>query len=162
MRLRPLWICPRCGAPFVNKNNWHSCGRFPLAELFKGKNPKLPGLFRAYRDFVRKCGPFRVIAQKTRIVFVRRVRFAGVSLRKDYLLAHFWLRRPAKHPLLKRIYPEFKNIWLYQVRLTGAAQLDNALLALHRESYHDAGMQEGLTGAKRRAYVGGAKSGRGR
>lgn len=22
---RPLWICPKCGNAFVNRNNWHSC-----------------------------------------------------------------------------------------------------------------------------------------
>lgn len=152
-KLRPLWHCPKCGAPFVNRNNSHSCGRFPLAALFKGKNAKLPALFRAYRDFVRRCGPFRVIPQRTRIVFVRRVRFAGVQVRKDYLLAHFWLRRPGRHPLLKRIYPEIKHLHVYQVKLTEAAQLDESLLELHRESYFDAGMQEGLTRLGRNPYT---------
>jgi hypothetical protein len=32
--LRPLWVCPRCGSAFVNRNSWHSCGRWPLDSHF--------------------------------------------------------------------------------------------------------------------------------
>lgn len=29
---RPLWTCPECGAKFVMKNLWHSCGKATEAE----------------------------------------------------------------------------------------------------------------------------------
>ena len=34
--MRPLWRCGKCGHRFVTKNLWHSCGRYRLADHFKG------------------------------------------------------------------------------------------------------------------------------
>ena len=31
-RNQPLWTCPKCGAKFVTKNLWHSCGKATLFE----------------------------------------------------------------------------------------------------------------------------------
>ncbi len=152
-RLRPLWKCPKCGARFVNRNNSHSCVKVPLAAHFAGKDPGLPALFRAYKAFVRKCGPFTVIPQQTRIVLLARVRFAVCVVRKRHLECGFWVRRPITDERLRRIYPEFKHIYYYVFNLTDPGQLDASLLEYYRESYRDAGMQEGLTEGKRAAYV---------
>jgi hypothetical protein len=52
-----LWHCPKCGARLVNRNLWHSCGRFTLEALFSGSGP---GVLAAARQlwttsFARGC-----------------------------------------------------------------------------------------------------------
>ncbi|MFQ6044883.1 MAG: hypothetical protein ACE5PT_00810 [Gemmatimonadales bacterium] len=44
--------------------------------------PVVRKLFNGVKALVRECGPVTVYAQKTRIVFMVRVRFAGVTVRK--------------------------------------------------------------------------------
>lgn len=79
---RPLWTCPRCGHRFVTRNIWHSCGRYRIADHFVVAQPVVRKLFNGVKALVRECGPVTVYAQKTRIVFMVRVRFAGVTVRK--------------------------------------------------------------------------------
>jgi hypothetical protein len=75
-RSRRLWKCPRCGHRFVTRNLWHSCVRVQLADHFRGKAPVVRQVFGAWKALVRACGPVTCYAQKTRIVFQARVRFA--------------------------------------------------------------------------------------
>jgi hypothetical protein len=78
----PLWKCPRCGHRFVTRKLWHSCVRVPLASHFREKDPIVRELFDRFRELVRTCGPVTVYAQKTRIVFMTRARFAGALPRR--------------------------------------------------------------------------------
>lgn len=81
---KPLWSCPKCGNRLVTRNMWHSCGRHPLAG-----------------QPVRECGRFSVVSQKTRICFMVRVRFAGMTTRKHWLDVGLYLHRRVGHPLLR-------------------------------------------------------------
>lgn len=100
---RPLWKCPKCGARFVTKNMWHSCGKYDLAALFARSEPRVLNLFRKFARLVRTCGPAKMIQQKTRVVFMTRVRFAGVYPRKNHFVASFALARRLKSPRITRI-----------------------------------------------------------
>ena len=82
-KLRPLWRCPKCGARFVTRNMWHSCGKFTLETLFAKSEPQVLPLFKKFAALVRRCGRVTMIPQKTRVVFMDRVRFAGACPRKD-------------------------------------------------------------------------------
>src|SRR5262245_51167286 len=96
MTLRPVWICPDCGARLVSRNLSHSCGRFTLADLFKGARPDVLDLARKYVRILESLGDVQIIPQKTRLVCVARVRFAGLTPRKTGLRAAFALRRWVK------------------------------------------------------------------
>ena len=140
---RPLWKCPKCGKWFVTANMWHSCGNHTVAQFFAGKDPKLKALYSAFAKFVRRCGPYRVDPARTRIAFQGRVRFAGVaSATKDSLIVGFWLKRRIDSPRFMRV-DQFKNDFVYKVRLTDARQLDAEFLAWIREAY-DVGQQKHL------------------
>lgn len=89
---KPLWTCPRCHHRFVTRNMWHSCARYRLADHFRGKDPSLGKLFRSFQSLVRACGPVTMYAQKTRIVFQTRARFAGVSVKTRWLDGAIWLK----------------------------------------------------------------------
>ena len=89
----PLWRCPKCGARFVTKNMWHSCGKYTLEALFSRSEPHVLPLFKKFAKMVKGCGPATMIPQKTRVVFMVRVRFAGAYPRKSYFLAGLALSR---------------------------------------------------------------------
>ena len=56
-----------------------------------------------WRALARACGPVTVYAEKTRIVFQARVRFAGAIVHNDWLDAALWLRRRVEHRCLHRV-----------------------------------------------------------
>lgn len=100
---RPLWRCPKCGARFVTRNMWHSYGRYTLEALFSRSEPHVLPLFKKFAKMVRECGHATMIPQKTRVVFMVRVRFAGAYPRKSYFVAGFALSRRLKSPRIKKI-----------------------------------------------------------
>jgi len=75
---RPLWRCPKCGHRFVTRNLWHSCVRVPISAHFTGKRRARKATFDRWLSAARECGRVTAYAQKTRIIIMARVRFAGV------------------------------------------------------------------------------------
>ena len=90
---RSLWTCPHCGNEFVNRNQYHSCRRYELAEAFRGKPDPVRALFDRFRELVEACGPVKVIPYRDKISFMVRVRFAGAIPRTRWLDIVFWLPR---------------------------------------------------------------------
>lgn len=132
---KPLWRCPECGHRFVTKNLWHSCGRYRLADHFTGKPPAVRQAFNRWVAVARKAGPVTVYAQKTRIVFQSRVRFAGAVVKKTWLDAGIWIRRPVDHPRLIRSENFGRLGYVHHFRIEGPADIDGALEKLVREAY---------------------------
>jgi len=145
---KPLWTCPKCRHKFVTRNMWHSCGRFRITDHFKGKDPITRKLFHAFKTLVRTFGPATVYAQKTRIVFQTRARFAGVLVRKNRLEIGLWLKRRREHPRLYRIefYPP--NDYVHRIRLAHLSEIDRELAQFVREAYK-VGRQEGPANQRR-------------
>jgi hypothetical protein len=140
---RPLWKCPRCGHRFVSRNLWHSCVRVRLTDHFRGKDPVVRQLFSTLRALVRYCGPATCYAQKTRIVFQARVRFAGAVTHRDWLEAGLWLRRRVEHPRLRRVESFGRLGYGHYFRLEQVSDLDRAFAALVREAYQAARSKPG-------------------
>lgn len=133
---KPLWRCPKCGHRFVTKNLWHSCGRYRLVDHFKDKPRGLRVIFDQFVKLARACGPVTVYAQKTRIVIQARVRFAGAIVHRDWLEATMWLKRPAKHPRLRRTESFGALGYGLHFCLREPADIDDTLAKLMREAYH--------------------------
>jgi hypothetical protein len=127
---------------------WHSCGRYRVADHFKGKDPAVRKLFRAFRALVASIGPATVYAQKTRIVFQTRARFAGLIVRRNRIEVGLWLKRRREHPRLYRIefYPP--NDYVHRIRLASLSEIDRELAQFVREAYK-VGRQEGPASEKR-------------
>ena len=153
MTEHPLWICPKCGARLVTRKLWHSCGRFTLDALFAGSAPGVLAAARKYVALLESLGDVQVLPQKTRLVAVARVRFAGLYPRKDHFMAAFSLHRwLASRRILKTV--DYGPRWRgHYVRITSAADLDRELRAWLQESHDIVGMQSDLTKRRR----GGAK-----
>jgi hypothetical protein len=138
---RPLWKCPKCGHRFVTKNLWHSCVKVPLAAHFRGKPRERKQTFDRWLAAARACGRVTAYAQKSRITFMARVRFAGAVVHTSYVDAGLWLRRKVDHPRLRKIEDFGRLGQVHHFRLERPEDVDSALEALVREAYR-VGTQE--------------------
>lgn len=130
-----MWTCSKCGHKFVNANTWHSCGNYNLEDHFEGKDPLVREIFAALVELVGGFGPVTVYAQKSRIVFQARTRFASVVTRKKWLLLQFWLKRQTSHPLLQRVEMYTYRDYGHILRLKAPEDIDGSLGNLLREAY---------------------------
>jgi Domain of unknown function (DUF5655) len=146
---RPVWTCPRCGARLVSRNLWHSCGRFTLEDLFAGAAPGVLELARDYVAMLRSLGDVQVLPQKTRLVCVARVRFAGLTPRKRGFQANFALHRWLDSPrIVKRV--DYGPRWrAHHLNVQTPADLDDELRAWLQESHDVVGLQADLPGMAR-------------
>jgi hypothetical protein len=119
----------------VTRNLWHACGRYRLADHFRGAEPGVRRAFDRLVALARRCGPVTVYAQKTRIVLQVRVRFAGGMVRKRWFEAALWLKRRVDHPTLSRVEELGRLGYAHHFRLAGAQDLDTAFGRLVREAY---------------------------
>jgi hypothetical protein len=142
--LPALWVCPECGARLVSRNLWHSCGRYTLEALFAGAAPGVLELARGYVAMLASLGDVQVLPQKTRLVVVARVRFAGLSPRKGGFLANFALHRWLDSPrIVKRV--DYGPRWrAHFVWVEASADLDEELRGWLQESHDVVGLQAGL------------------
>jgi hypothetical protein len=112
----------------VSRNLWHSCGTYTLKDLFAKSAPAALQVATAYVDVLRSLGDVQVIPQRSRLVCVARVRFAGLYPRKNGFLAGFALHR-----------------WLrwrgHFVLVTSGADVDDELRAWLQESHDTVGLQ---------------------
>ena len=132
---KTLWKCPRCGAKFVTRNMWHSCGKFSLRAHFARSEPRVYRLYRRFVQLVRACGPVTIIPQKTRIAFQVRVRFAGITPRKSYLLVGFWFTERRDHPRFFRIERYYPSAYGHFLRLESDDDFDRDFKSWLREAY---------------------------
>lgn len=146
--LPSLWVCPRCGARLVSRNLWHSCVQVTLEELFARSEPAALDLARRYVSMLQSLGDVQVIPQKTRLVCVARVRFAGLSPRKDGFVATFSLHRWLDSPRIVKTVDYGPRWRSHSVSVRSPADLDDELRAWLQESYDIVGMQRGLRATK--------------
>ena len=132
---RPLWTCPKCGSEFVNKNQYHSCGRYTLSALFAGKPRHIKELFERFRKMVEACGPVKVLPYRDRAGFMVRVRFAGAMPRTRWLDVGLWLPRRVEHPRFHKIETIYPNAHVHLLRLTDVTQLDDEVAGWITEAY---------------------------
>ncbi|MFC6286609.1 hypothetical protein ACFP3Q_10380 [Nocardioides sp. GCM10027113] len=142
--LAGLWTCPDCGARLVTPRMWHSCGRFTLEELFAGSTPQALDLARAYVAMLHGLGDVQVLPQRTRLVAVARVRFAGLEPRHDGFVANFALHRWLDSERVVRRADHGPRWRAHQVRVGDPADLDDELRDWLQESHDVVGLQQDL------------------
>jgi hypothetical protein len=130
---RPLWTCPRCGKSYVTRNMWHSCVVVPLESHFVDR-PRARELYDAVLGFLEADGPITVSVSKTRIEFMTRARFAGVSTRRDFIWLAFWLKREVESARFDKVESYGGRDWGYKIRVRDESQLDDELREWLREA----------------------------
>ena len=154
---RPLWRCPRCGHSFVGVNMAHSCVTVPLDDLFARSTPEARAAFDAFVALFERCGPVEVIGQKTRIVIMARVRFAGATVLRDRVRLNVALTRQVEATWVERIDTYLSGRWKahhFLVRSPEELAQIAELPALVCEGYRDLGMQGALRAAGAEALAG--------
>ncbi len=142
---KPLWTCPECGAKFVSRNIYHSCGRATLEDWKARMGPGARRLYDRFEAMIAACGPYHVGPAKTRIAFLGRVRFAGIqSLSERGMTCTFALPEPLDSPRFARVWEVAPRWWGHRLRITEPEQLDEEVQEWLRESYRLMGMQERL------------------
>jgi hypothetical protein len=141
---RELWICPRCGARLITRNLWHSCGEFSLETLFASADESTLDLARRYVEVLHTLGDVQVLPQKTRLVCVARVRFAGLEPRKVGFVANFALHRWLDSPRIVKTVDYGPRWRAHFVRIRSVADIDEELIAWLQESHDVVGLQSDL------------------
>ena len=138
-------MCPKCGRRFVGRNMWHACGDYSVEGFLEGKGDRARELFDAFERLIAACGKYEVAPAKTRVAFMGRVRFAGVSsISHRGMTIAFALPAPMEHPRIRKVEHLAPGWYGHHMRITSTDQLDVELLGWLRESYHQMGMQERL------------------
>ena len=140
----PVWVCPKCGARLVSRNLWHSCGRFTLEDLFDDARPGVLAVARNFVQMLQSLGDVQVIPQKTRLVCVARVRFAGLYPRKSGFVVGFALRRRLNSRRIVRTV-DYGPRWRgHFVNVTSDNDLDDELRTWLQEAHDTVGLQDDL------------------
>ncbi len=139
--LTDLWICPRCGARLVSRNLWHSCGQFTLESLFANSDQQALEVARRYVEVLRALGDVQVIPQKTRLVCVARVRFAGLAPRRHGFIASFALHRWLESPRIFKTVDYGPRWRAHSVPIGSESDIDDELIAWLQESRDTVGVQ---------------------
>ena len=131
----PLWRCPECRRQFANRNQSHTCSNVSLESHFVGKNETVRELFDTLAAMIGKCGPVKLLPEKTRIAFQVRMSFIAVQVRRNYLIGHFVFARRLEHRRFLRVETFSPRNHLHAFRLDSLADLDDEFAAWIREAY---------------------------
>ena len=107
--------------------------------------PRARALYDRFEEMIGRCGEFHVAPAKTRIAFLGRVRFAGItSLSERGMTCSFALPEPLAGARFAKIEEVAPGWWVHRLKVTEPRELDDELQAWLRESYRLMGMQERL------------------
>ena len=107
-------------------------------------------LFRKFAQLVKRCGPVRIVPEKTRIAFQVRMSFAAVSLRRDRLIGHVVLARRLERRHFSKIETISPRNHVHSFSFTSLGELDDEVLTWLREAY-SVGQQQHLENRSFRA-----------
>lgn len=111
--------------------------------------PRGAELYARFEHMIGSCGPYHVAPAKTRIAFLGRVRFAGItSLSETGMTCSFALPHRVTSDRFVKVEEVVPGWWVHRLRVTAVDQLDEQIQHWLRESYRLMGMQERL--ARRR------------
>jgi hypothetical protein len=139
-----LWLCPKCGRTFANRNQTHTCS--PLTDLddhFRAKSEEVRATFDAIVDAVEQFGPVTILSEKTRIALHARMSFAAFMPRRRWLNGHLVLARRIDNPRFSRIETFSPRNVLHAFRLSSLPEVDAEFIAWLGEAY-EVGMQRHL------------------
>ena len=122
---KPLWICPKCGHPFVTKNMNHSCTRHELDDVFRDKPVHVRALFNRFQAMVDERGPTTMITYRDRVGFMVKVRFCGATPKRDHIELAFWFAERDEDPRFSNIETIATNAHVHRAKIRNLEELDD-------------------------------------
>lgn len=131
-----LWACPVCGKRFVTRNMSHSCGPHTVAQFMEGKGHMAWAYWERLQEVVGACGPYSIVANKTRLEFMVRVRFAGMDAVSERGMSFsFWLKERIDSPRFRKVVLYGRTDWVHHVRISSLDDLDDEVQGWLCRSY---------------------------
>lgn len=84
---------------------------------------------------LKPLGPFQEEIKKASIHLVVRSAFAGVRLRRDYLLLTIKVQEPLESPRILKIEQVSKSRWHCELKISDAKEIDRELSGWLRQAY---------------------------
>jgi hypothetical protein len=142
--VKPMWVCPRCGRTFANRNQVHTCARLgDLDEHFARSSPEVRAIFDRVRAAAEALGPVEVLPERTRIALHARMSFAAFMPRRRWLAGHLVLARRVDSARFSQIQVISARNIVHQFRLDRRDDVDEQFAAWLAEAYQ-VGIQEHL------------------
>ncbi len=98
-----------------------------VSDHLVGKTDHAIAIYQAIVEGLEACGEFRIHAQKTRIAFITRMTFGGVSLARNWVDLSFILPVPVDDPRIRKLDLFGPTSWGMVVRLTRLEEVDGAV-----------------------------------
>lgn len=122
----------------------HACNDSTVAGFLRDAGAG-HALYDRLEQMVAKCGPYYTSPAKTRITFMARMRFMGVTrVRPDGMTFYFLLPQRLQHQRFAKVHQVVARIWMHTLRVAKVRELDTQVQRWLRESYRLMGMQERL------------------
>jgi len=97
----------------LTKNLWHSCGQATLDDWRHRMGPRARALYERFEELISRCGEYHVAPAKTRIAFLARVRFAGISsLSEGGMTCSLALPRPLRSGRFAKVDEVVPGWWV--------------------------------------------------
>jgi Domain of unknown function (DUF5655) len=131
-----LWTCPRCGRPFANPRQSHTCA--PLTRLddhFVASTPEVRAAFEAILAAVRELGPVTVLPEKSRIALQVRMSFAALMPRRRWLNDHLVLDREVRNDRFRSRHAFSPRNVVHTFRLHSPDEVDAEFTGWLAEAY---------------------------
>jgi Domain of unknown function (DUF5655) len=107
--------------------------------------PRALQFYRRFEQMIAACGEYHIAPAKTRIAFLGRVRFAGItSVSEKGMTCAFALPHPLKSPRFVKVEETVPGWWIHRLRITELDQLDDAVQSWLLDAYRLMGMQDRL------------------
>ena len=131
-----LWQCDKCGRPFANRNQTHSCGRFTVEDFLAGKSSKAVELYKHFAAAIEQLDEVITAPARTRIGFQVRMIFAAVNrLNDDGLSAHVVMARRLERPRFTKIESISPRNHVHHFVIHHAKEIDDEVKGWLREAY---------------------------
>ena len=140
----PMWVCPRCGRTFANRNQTHTCAHLGELDRHFGRSaPEVRATFDRVLAVVEALGPVEVLPERTRIALHARMSFAAFMPRRNWLAGHLVLASRVDSPRFSRVDVISPRNIVHLFRLDGPDEVDEEFAAWLADAYR-VGNQEHL------------------
>ena len=107
--------------------------------------PRARALYDRFEQLIANCGEYHVSPAKTRIAFLARVRFAGItSVSERRIGCSVALPEPVTSPRFVKVEEVVPGWWIHRLAIDDPRQLDAEVQRWLRRSYRLMGMRERL------------------
>lgn len=104
-------------------------------ELFSNKASNVYEIYSKLLDLLKEIGRYEIEYKKTSIHLLNKSAFGGVHPKKNWLDFNLVTKHPIEHEKMTKVEQVSKNRFHHNFRFQSVDELDQAFLALLKESY---------------------------